>query len=403
MTTGWLRIAFGDLLSVPLRNGVSPASAGTKPGQVLTLSAVTGSRFLAGEVKDAVFAQEPPPLKRVDSQDFLICRGSGNPNLVGRGRFPDVDLPDVAFPDTVIAARVDRTLVDHRYLERLWLTAEIRDQIDASARTTNGTFKVNQTAVERIELALPPLPEQRRIAAILDAADEVLAQRQASLKLLDSLTEAIFLDMFGDPVSNSAGWPSSRSLGEIAEASSGITVGRKANSQPMRSVPYLAVVNVQDRRLRLATVKQIDATESEIARYRLEPDDLLLTEGGDPDKLGRGTVWAGAIPECIHQNHVFRVRITDPEFEPLFVSRLLASELGRRYFLRSAKQTTGIASINMTQLKDFPLLEPPIARQREYVSRLRAAALAESDLKRHAAQTAHLFASLQHRAFAGQL
>ena len=91
-------------------------------------------------------------------------------------------------------------------------------------------------------------------------------------------------------------------LAELADIGSGITKGRKLNGQATREVRYLAVANVQDRRLDLSYVKTIEATENEISRYRLQKGDLLLTEGGDPDKLGRGTLWASEIVEAIHQN-----------------------------------------------------------------------------------------------------
>ena len=168
-------------------------------------------------------------------------------------------------------------------------------------------------------------------------------------------------------------------------------------------MPYLAVVDVQDRALNLSTVKTIEATEQEVGRYRLQKGDLLLTEGGDPDKLGRGTLWDDELPECIHQNHVFRVRLTTDAVEPLLLEWLIGSQRGKKYFLRSAKQTTGIATINMTQLRGFPLLLPPAKLQREFVARLAAmepimAAQSESLSKLDAA-----FASLQHRAFRGEL
>jgi type I restriction enzyme S subunit len=162
-------------------------------------------------------------------------------------------------------------------------------------------------------------------------------------------------------------------LGEHAEIVSGITKGRRLNGKPTREVPYLTVYNVQDRALRLDQVKTIEATEDEIERYRLKKDDLLLTEGGDPDKLGRGTLWNDELPESIHQNHIFRVRLRSSELDAAFLNWLVGSERGKRYFLRSAKQTTGIASINMGQLRSFPLLLPPLAEQRRIAAILDAA------------------------------
>jgi type I restriction enzyme S subunit len=98
----------------------------------------------------------------------------------------------------------------------------------------------------------------------------------------------------------------------------------------------------------------------------LEAGDILLTEGGDPDKLGRGAIWRGEIDDCIHQNHIFRVRLHDGGFRPDYVSALLGSAYGKRYFLKAAKQTTGIASINRTQLGHFPVIRAPWKSQEWY-------------------------------------
>jgi type I restriction enzyme S subunit len=182
-----------------------------------------------------------------------------------------------------------------------------------------------------------------------------------------------------------------------------VTKGRSLEGKSTREVPYLAVVNVQDRFLNMSVVKKIEATEAEIQQFKLLPEDLLLTEGGDPDKLGRGTLWSGELPECIHQNHVFRVRLKSPDLHPLFLNWLVGSSRGKRYFLRSAKQTTGIASINMTQLRGFPLLMPPINLQREFASRVAAVNKLIIASRASLAELNGLFAGLQFRAFQGEL
>lgn len=251
-------------------------------------------------------------------------------------------------------------------------------------------------------ISLPPLPEQKRIAAILDAADALRAKRRESIAQLDQLLQATFLEMFGDPVSNPKGWPEVDHLGDIADICSGITKGRRT-ADSVRPVPYLAVANVQDQRLKLDGVKVIEATEAEINRYKLEAGDLLLTEGGDPDKLGRGALWNGEIADCIHQNHIFRVRIHGKSYLPLYTSWLVGSARGKRYFLRSSKQTTGIASINMTQLKRFPLLKPPLDLQHRFARIVRSLENQKSLHRAHLTELDSLFASLQQRAFAGEL
>lgn len=144
--------------------------------------------------------------------------------------------------------------------------------------------------MSRVEIPLPPIAEQKRIAAILDKAEELRSLRRKSIEQLEAIVQSIFLEMFGDPVTNPKGWTSTVSLGEVADIASGITKGRKLNGQTTREVPYLAVVNVQDKTLNLSILKTIEASEDEINRYQLKRDDLLLTEGGGSDKLGRGTL-----------------------------------------------------------------------------------------------------------------
>ena len=159
-------------------------------------------------------------------------------------------------------------------------------------------------------------------------------------------------------------------LGEICQITSGITKGRKRPNDELREIPYMAVANVQDGHLALEQIKTIEASEKEIQKYQLQKDDLLLTEGGDPDKLGRGTLWQEEIKECIHQNHIFKVRKEVNVVDMNFLSRQIASPAGKAYFLSKAKQTTGIASINLGQLRGFPVWLPPLNEQRRIADKL---------------------------------
>ena len=99
--------------------------------------------------------------------------------------------------------------------------------------------------------------------------------------------------------------------------------------------------------------------------------DLLLTEGGDWDKLGRGTIWENEIPDCIHQNHIFRVRLKSPEFDLWYLLALTGSPNGKAHFQSMSKQTMNLASINQTHLKAFPVYRLPILEQHQVVSRIR--------------------------------
>jgi len=310
--------------------------------------------------------------------------------------------PNAVFASYLIRLRVVTPDLHPPFLAHFFRTVEYWRAI-ASGTTGSAQGGFNASKLGSLQVPLPPLVEQKRIAAILDAADALRAKRRESLEQLDVLIQAAFLELFGDPVTNPKQWNDSVVLGEVADITSGLTKGRKLRSQSTREVPYLAVVNVQDRHLVLDPLKTIEATNAEIDKYRLLKNDLLLTEGGDRDKLGRGSLWQDELPECIHQNHIFRVRLHDERWTPVFLNWLVGSDRGKRYFLSQAKQTTGIASINLSQLKRFPLLLPPLQLQQRFASLVEAVESHKVRLKTQYSELDALVASLQMRAFSGEL
>jgi type I restriction enzyme S subunit len=130
----------------------------------------------------------------------------------------------------------------------------------------------------------------------------------------------------------------------------------------LRHVPYLRVANVQRGHLDLDEVKTIEATEAEVAELRLLVGDILLNEGGDRDKLGRGWIWEGQLAECIHQNHVFRARPIVDDLQSKYVSHY-ANHLGQSFFIDQGKQTTNLASVSMSRVRRFPIALPPAREQ----------------------------------------
>lgn len=152
-----------------------------------------------------------------------------------------------------------------------------------------------------------------------------------------------------------------------ADVRTGIAKGKKGLRSPV-SLPYLRVANVQDGYLSLSEIKTIDVEKKDADRYSLQEGDVLLTEGGDFDKLGRGAVWRGEIPYCLHQNHVFSVRPNPNELLSEFLAYQAGSAYGKQYFRSCSKQSTNLASINTTQLRQFPLLLPTLAEQRAIVA-----------------------------------
>lgn len=166
-----------------------------------------------------------------------------------------------------------------------------------------------------------------------------------------------------------AGWEW-RTVDDVLHVTGGVTLGRKLGGRRTLSRPYLRVANVQRGRLEMDHVKYIDVPYDEVEKYTLKNGDLLITEGGDWDKVGRTAIWRDELPECLHQNHVFRARTMSADLDPRWVEIYLNSKAARDYFSGSSKQTTNLASINMTQLRAcaFPVL--PLTEQKRIVAKV---------------------------------
>lgn len=159
-------------------------------------------------------------------------------------------------------------------------------------------------------------------------------------------------------------------LHDIAHVQTGLSKSENRTGPSIKR-PYLRVANVQDGHLDLSEIKEIEVPANQLERFILQNGDILLTEGGDFDKLGRGCMWRNEIPDCVHQNHIFAVRIIDTNtILPEFLALQVQSPDSRNYFLSCAKQTTNLASINSSQLKRLPILLPPLDEQRKIVDLL---------------------------------
>lgn len=174
---------------------------------------------------------------------------------------------------------------------------------------------------------------------------------------------------------------------DVALVAGGVTLGRKLGARKTMSLPYLRVANVKRGEVDLGVIKEVSIAEDELERYALRENDLLMTEGGDWDKVGRAAIWRATIPLCLHQNHVFRSRMRSAEIAPEWFERYFNSPAGRGYFESAAKQTTNLASINMRQVRGCPVPLPPLAEQRRIVAKVDQLMALMDQLERHLAES----------------
>jgi type I restriction enzyme, S subunit len=393
-------VEIGDVAEV--FNGKTPSKSEKRDEglPILKIKDVTENGKFKGTFESFVDPEfyEKHSKKKTCKGDTLILNAAHNADYVGSKQFKVCEKVDgVIATGEWLIVRPSPTLACNSYINHWLKSGEARFRI----RDLVKGIHLYPKDVSRLKIPLPPLEEQKRIAAILDKADALRCKRQQAIDLTDQLLRSVFLDMFGDPVTNPKGWKIVP-LEQITDIRSGITKGRKIKEQTLTEIPYMRVANVQDGHILLNDVATIAITDDEKERYKLLNNDILLTEGGDPDKLGRGAVWKAEIAPCIHQNHIFSVRIKNgAKFTPHYLSVLIGSQYGKRYFLKASKQTTGIATINKTQLKEFPVLAPPLDIQENF----------ETFIERHLKymdkyevlfnQQNSLFNSLSQQAFSG--
>ena len=256
---------------------------------------------------------------------------------------------------------------------------------------------LRKSVLETLNIPLPPLVEQRRIAAILDQAETLRTQRRVALAQLDSLTQSLFLDMFGDPVANPKGWkklPFSEAcetrLGKMLDA-------RQQTGLDKRR--YLRNANVQWFRIDLFDLLEMDFDSAARVTFKLEKGDLLICEGGEP---GRAAVWQGELEDVYYQKALHRGRpkadIAGADYL-VWLLWFLAHSGGLGDHVTAAT----IAHLTGEKLKAMLIPLPPLALQQTFATRILAIESLKTTHRTALTDLDALFASLQQRAFAGEL
>ena len=313
--------------------------------------------------------------------DVLVTKDSETANDIGIPAFVAEDLPGVLCGYHLALIRPRSRRVGGEFL--FWLNASKAFRAQYEAKAVGVTrFGLSQHAFRELFIPVPPRPEQERIAAYLNvscaAIDAAMAAKRNQLNTLGALrkvmvSRVVTRGMDDRPKVRATGnsWLPELpchwelvSLKRVSEMQTGLTLGKTYEEQLIER-PYLRVANVQDGKLDLNDVTTIEVPADVASRVELRPGDVLMTEGGDLDKLGRGTVWNGEIPGCLHQNHVFAIRCFRHKLLPEFLAYLTASQYGRDYFEATGKRTTNLASTNSTKVGLFPIPRPPLEEQRE--------------------------------------
>jgi type I restriction enzyme, S subunit len=393
-----------EIQNVPLRSVLLPPISGSRPAGGVSsdtegVPSIGGENILAsGGMTYEELKRIPPsffkfmPKGKLQRDDVLINKDGAQTGKVG---FYDGVFEEAAVNEHVFILRSrDPSTLDQRYLYYSVLLPETRNKIE---RRITGSAQpgLNSQFVSAVDIPLQPLSKQRKIATILSGIDTAIEKTEALIAKYQQIKAGLMHDLFTHGVlpngqlrppreqapglyqETAIGWIPREwrvtKLGTIAKIVSGVALGSKESPIDTIDAPYLRVANVQDGYLDLAEIKMVRVSRKTLEYLRLLPGDVLMNEGGDFDKLGRGAVWAGEIEDCIHQNHVFRVRADFAVLRPYYLAYYSESSFGKKYFLLSSKQSTNLASINSTQLNAYPIALPPKVEQDAIVLRVSGA------------------------------
>ncbi len=274
---------------------------------------------------------------------------------------------------------------DRRFLYYVSIADDFRKLGESEMYGAGGQKRIDESFIKDWMPPLPPLDTQRRIARFLDEKtariDGLIEKKRALLDRLAEkrqalITRAVTKGLNPDAPMKPSGidWLGAIPahwepvpLKRLGQVRSGITKGKSYSNEETVVLPYLRVANVQDGWLDLNEIAEIEVRATDVQKYALENGDILMNEGGDNDKLGRGAVWRRQIFPCLHQNHVFAVRLN--ALDPEWVVRCTEAAYAKFHFFRRAVQSTNLASISRTVVADLPIPLPP----RDEIARILAA------------------------------
>ncbi|MFT6915312.1 MAG: type I restriction enzyme S subunit [Motiliproteus sp.] len=257
--------------------------------------------------------------------------------------------------DTLLSTLTDACDADE--LAKNW--ARLSEHFDTLITTDYAVDQLKQCVLQLAVMGklVPQDPNDEPASKLLERikAEKMQLVKDKKIKTQKPLPE---IGEDEKPFSLPEGWEWSR-FQDIVDIQGGITKGRKLAGRELVSVPYLRVANVQRSYLSLSDMKEVEIPVEEVDKYQVRNRDLLITEGGDWDKVGRTAIWSEDLPYVAHQNHVFKARIFLDEQSELWLEKYLNGPFARDYFAGSSKQTTNLASINKTQLRGCLIAIPP--------------------------------------------
>ena len=298
----------------------------------------------------------------------------------------------------IILARPTKELLDSKFLY-YYLKSEFTQKELLKNQVGSAQSVVNTGVFKSWKIPLPPLEEQKRIAAILDKTDAIHQKRKQAIDLADEFLRSVFLDMFGDPVTNPKGFQ----VGTIRDIVSKVNYGTSDKaSETEGGFPILRMGNITYKGgWDFSDLKYIDLDDKDQGKYLARKNDLLFNRTNSKELVGKTAVFNESRPMAI-AGYLIRVR-TNELGNPWYISGYLNSSHGKQTLLNMCKSIVGMANINAQELQDINILLPPVELQNKYESIVKEVNERVSRHHESVKELQVLFNALSQKAFSGQL
>ncbi|CUJ58212.1 restriction endonuclease subunit S [Achromobacter aegrifaciens] len=384
----WELVEAGDLMA--RRNGsVNPANFSNEKFELHSIPAFDLGR------PEVLFGSEIGSVKQVvQPNDVMISKivpHIRRSSVVGKSS----GLRQIASGEWIVF-RSERFFP--QYLRHLLISNQFNAQFMATVSGVGGSLlRARPAEVAKIKIPLPPVNEQRRIAAILDKADALRGQRRAAIAKLDELLQSVFIEMFGDPVTNPKSWP----IRKIADLLDSVKYGSSDKATREGEIPILRMNNLTySGQIELSDLKYIAAKQAD-EKYLVEPGDILFNRTNSKELVGKTAVYDGPIPMA-YAGYLVRGRVNQSN-APEYISAFLNSIWGKTILRNMCKNIVGMANINAREFGSIELPVPPSELQRKFQHYVRAVRTQNQRMQEGMKKLEELFASLQQLAFSGKL
>jgi type I restriction enzyme S subunit len=358
----------------------------------------------AGNISDTLEIQNDlvwVPSKRVSKEQYLqnydiaICMASGSPAVLGKtAQVTQKFIGSVgAFCGIIRVKKADPSFIGYYFKSSAFMKWR-----DRQARGIN-IQNLRPTEVQEIQIPLPSLPEQQRIAAILQKANRLRHLRRYARQLSDGYLQSVFLEMFGDPATNPKGWEKGY-IDDVISTSQYGTSTKSNNEQ--KGFPILGMANITySGQLDLSSIANVELSEDEFNGLKLEKGDIIFNRTNSTELVGKTALW-DADQEAVLASYLIKLKVNQ-KVTPDFLCALMNTHFYKRLFRDRCKKAIGQSNVSPTLLREFPVFIPPIDLQKEYSVKTSSSIRFFRIQVESERQTEMFFQSLMQRAFQGEL